>query len=280
MMNLHKLKEVSAKFIEPKTRLCFIHIAKCGGVSINQAIRKKYLISYSRLNARASLESARTVYGFDDPFQDGYEGVLRFRESLLLYELEKGSGFVSGHYAFSERAYAKHHPHYKFMTLLRDPVARFLSSYFFNSRKAEDSPWKIRETLEEYVAGNDGKRLGQDYVRFLGGVRDDGRYDSDEALENARKNLQKFDVCGVIEDTPDLVRQLAQQCGLKVNIGKRNKSPVSKKERDRMVTEEIRKRIEEICQRDLILYRDAVARSQGVTEIPRLVGEMALSSVK
>lgn len=262
MRILHDFKNMSANLVEPKARLCFIHIAKCGGVSINQAIRKKYLITYSRLNARASLESARIACGFDDPFADDYEAVLRFRENLLLYELEKGCGFVSGHYAFSNRAYTRHHPRYKFMTLLRDPVARFLSSYFFNSRKAEDSPWKIQESLEEYIDSDHGKRLGQDYVRFLGGVRSDGRYDSDEALVQARANLRKFDLVGVIEDTESLGRQLEKKCGLKIRIGKKNKSPVSKRDRESLVTPEIRRAIENICARDQILYKEALEISR------------------
>jgi len=260
-MSLQRLKTFSTQLLEPKNRLCFIHIAKCGGVSINQAIRKKYLISYSRLNARASLESARISEGFEDPFADDYEAVLRFREKLLLYELEKGHGFVSGHYAFSEKAYARHRSRYQFMTILRDPVARFLSSYFFNSSKTADSPWKIRVGLEDYVQSAEGRRLGCDYVRLLGGLREDRSYDSEEAIRNARSNLQKFDICGVIEETDHLVRQLRERCGLKVKIGRKNKSPVSAGERKRVVTDEIRSEIERICAPDLILYKDALARS-------------------
>ena len=260
-MSLQRLKTFSTQLLEPKNRLCFIHIAKCGGVSINQAIRKKYLISYSRLNARASLESARISEGFEDPFADDYEAVLRFREKLLLYELEKGHGFVSGHYAFSEKAYARHRSRYQFMTILRDPVARFLSSYFFNSSKTDDSPWKICVGLEDYVQSAEGRRLGCDYVRLLGGLREDRSYDSEEAIRNARSNLQKFDICGVIEETDNLVRQLRERCGLKVKIGRKNKSPVSAGERKRVVTDEIRSEIERICAPDLILYKDALARS-------------------
>ncbi len=262
MTIFRKLKGMSAGLIEPAARLCFIHIAKCGGVSINQAIRRKYLISYSRLNARASLDAARIIHGFDDPFADDYAAVLRFREELLLYELEKGQGFVSGHYAFSERAYNRHRERYLFMTVLRDPVSRFLSSYFFNSRKDDDSPWKIQDSLDAYVRSPEGRRLGVDYVRFLGGVREDGCYSSDEAFDRARENLRKFSICGVIEDTANLARQLEIQAGLKIAIGQRNRSPVSRQEREKLVTPEIREEILRICARDRVLYDDAVALSR------------------
>ncbi len=282
MVILHKLRGISAKTIEPKARICFIHIAKCGGVSINQAIRRKYLVSYSRLNARASLEAARAVYGFEDPFDDGYASVFRFRENILLYELEKGSGFISGHYAFSERAYQMHSDRYRFITVLRDPVAMFLSNYFFNSSKENDSPWKIRLPLDEYVETQKAKDLGHGYVTILGGVREDGRYDSDEALERARENLRKFAVCGVIEDTPGFERQLEDKCGIRIKIGMKNKSPVRKSERDKIVTEEIREKVRKAVARDLVLYEDArkisEAYSAGVLAGPSVLGGEAVAA--
>lgn len=222
----------------------------------------KYLLSYARLNARSSLEAARMVHGFADPYEDNYASVLRFRENILLYELEKGSGFISGHYAFSNRAYEQHKEKYTFITVLRDPVAMFLSNFFFNSHKADDSPWKIRLPLDEYVETEEAKAVGHGYVTILGGVREGGEYPSKETVDHARANLRKFGVCGVIEDTKGIEHQLEKNCDIRISIGRKNRSPVRKTDRDRVVTEKIREKIRQVMQPDLILYEDAVQISR------------------
>src|SRR5690606_15155360 len=97
---------------------------------------------------------------------------------------------------------------------------------------------------------------------LLGGVREDGRYESDEALEQARSNLRKFDICGVIEDSDGIVRQLENTCRLKIKIGVKNKSPVRKSEQSKVVTDKIRQRIERMLVRDIALYEEAKRISQ------------------
>ena len=241
-----------------RKKLFFLHIAKCGGISINRALRYRYFGGYERLNARASVDAAVSLSGLKDAFEDNYESVLKYRENLLLYFLNERHPFISGHYAYSDTAYKRFGGEYAFMTLLRNPIDRFFSSYYFNAAKQEDSPWKIRESLEDFLNTPQATYLGADYVRLLGGTREsDGRV-SDDAIQQAMTNLNKFDIIGVIE-RPDLIETaLKRTIDVRIRIGHKNKGPVSAKKRNKELSDDILKKVRGICEPNMAVYRASV----------------------
>lgn len=267
MLFLKKTKQSIIKNIEPKTKICFIHIAKCGGISVNQAIRYRYPFTYAGLNALASLESARLFYHFNDPFDDAYQSVLRYRENILVYELNRGSGFISGHYAFNRDIFDKFKSKYVFMTVLRDPLERFISSYFFNVYKDSTSPWKINDSLKDYLNSEKGYLAAHDYVKLIGGVRSDNAYDTSESMHNALENLNKFHICGVLENLNELKIQLLNQCSLNIRISKKNKNPVSKKRQKDVITDKIKSEIRYLCKSDYEIYHRACLLSNLKSQI-------------
>lgn len=239
--------------------MVFIHIAKCGGVSVDTALKMNFLFHSKRLTSYESLQAAKKVYHISDPLKDDYHSVLQYRDHILRYFLENVNyQFVSGHFCFNEDLYYQYNQKFNFVTMLRNPVHRFLSSYFYNYSKDNDSPWKIRCTLDEYVDTSYGKNLGHDYVKFIGGLRKNNDYTSNEAINRALSLLRLFSVIGILENPEHFQNAIHKKLGLNIKLKRKNISPVSKDLRKQQTNQSAIDKIEKICTPDLIIYNEAL----------------------
>jgi hypothetical protein len=197
--------------------------------------------------------------GFNNALDDDYHAVLEYRDKLLHYFLESdNTRYISGHFCFSKKLYEEYGDKFVFVTMLRNPVERFLSSYFFNASKDDGSQWKVSCSLRDYVETDHGKNLGHDYVKFIGGLRDDRNYCSTAAIEQAMTSLKFFTVVGILEKPSSFENDIKKKLGFKVRLGKSNLNPVPKAKRMRQINNKILFRINEICEPDMIIYKEAV----------------------
>jgi len=245
----------------------FLHIHKCGGSSINQAIKACYLtwdITKDRqlvhLDSRAAFNAAQKSVAqadFSPDTNDEYQ-TLKFRENLLMYYMcQEKINYVAGHFSFSATAYQYFCDKYAFITILREPVARWISFYFYNLHK-KGGPFKIDMKIEAFLESERGQRQGYEYVKFLGGADKLGKYTSEQAINLAKENLHKFSVVGCLEYQGNFVRQFEERFGRKLNIGISNLGPALNKERESIVTEEIKQKIRAICRPDIEIYQYAL----------------------
>lgn len=255
--NLMQLVSDVASRLSKSQHVVLIHVPKCGGVSLHRAMRRHYPMKQSRVSSVATVHAMELVHGFDAAVSHGYEEVLKFREQLLLYYMSDGRPFISGHCTFSALAHRAFGEVYKFVTVLRDPVARFLSSYFYNLKQADTSPWRVDEDLSSFVGSDRGEQAGHQFVKYIGGLREDRAYSSREAVEEAKRSLEKFAVIGVLEEPEPLVEQVQRELGFGIRLGRANRSPVSRGDREAMVDEGIVERIRVICQPDVEVYEHA-----------------------
>ena len=240
-----------------KEKICFVHIHKCGGTSINAAIRQHFLhIDMRRdrdligIDAEASSNAARSL----DHIVDLY----RYRQNLLLYFMNiRNTKYISGHFFFSEKAFREFHGTYAFITVLRNPVKRWISHYFFNRYKKTDFG-KIHEDITTCLKSDFGRHNGSELIQFVGGFSKTGDYTSKEAIDRAKRNLHKFDVVGCLEYQKDFLNQFENRFGVRLNLGKKNQSPKAESFQKAVITEEVEDKIRILCKPDLALYQYAI----------------------
>lgn len=233
----------------PRRNLVFAHLPKCGGTSLHSAISRVYpRRRVTRLLSRSSRLAA----------DQAGRSLLAYRRDLLIYELQRGGRgrFLSGHWALDAGVCRAYRPAWSFVTLLRDPVERWLSHYFHNA--AADGPFRIDETLEVFLSTPRARLLGSVYVRQLNGgaIGDEERIGA-EAIEAARRTLDAFDLVGTVERLEQFRAGFQRLFGASLIIGReRSGDPL----RRGAVTPGQRQRIAELCAGDLLVYEHAASR--------------------
>ncbi|WP_347275218.1 hypothetical protein [Candidatus Kuenenia sp.] len=252
-----------------KGNIFFLHVPKCGGVSISRAIgccyytlniRNDYNLVAS-LDPVASAKAINFVNQKEFPYDtsDDYP-ILKFRENLLLYYMSQNNKkYIYGHFSFSEIAYRNFSNKYVFVTVLRNPIKRWISLYFFNRYKKQDH-CKMEDDITVYLESKFGQAQGYEYVKFLGGLDNEGDYTSKNAINRAKNNIDKFDIVGFIEYEENFLNQFKKRFAVKLNIEKKNQSPAPESLRNSIITEEIEEKIREICRPDLEVYQYAIEK--------------------
>ncbi len=261
MQLVHDLKRVLRR-LDPlgqrrlRASIVYVHLPKCGGSSVRDALMRHYPSPKSvfLVPAVASVRAARLA-GRD---------VLNFRRDVLLFALERlREGFIAGHFAFSRTAWDEFHPKWRFITVLRDPVRRWFSHYFYN-RFTEGHHDPIREELVDFVKTERAANLGRLFVRFLSGECEIGAAPMPSRIEAAINNLEKFDLVGVLEDLPQFCRAFRQTFGRRLAIDKLNGSPLAAACQHHLITADIRAQVEELCGPDLQVYQHALRMTRGL----------------
>jgi hypothetical protein len=232
----------------------FLHFPKCGGTSIASAIRSCYHASeVAHLDDAACVKAAESL-GRD---LDDYR-----RDLLLYYLLQQKIKYLSGHFAYSERAYQECGERWHFVTVLRHPVDRWLSHFFYNKYKT-GGHFKINEDISTFVETERAYMLGRLYVRNLteGTDRPDlHSVDTSKAVATAIKLLERFSLIGCLAHLDIMCRQFKDLFGVKLIIPVLNVNSLSKELQQEQITDKIRKRVEEICKPDLEVYKYAMSR--------------------
>jgi hypothetical protein len=236
-----------------QARIFFLHVPKCGGTSVSHSIRNCYNF-FERIKAgryfdqEATYNAAKMLDPAAEPFSDT---VLKIREYLLIYFMnEKKVKYIPGHFSFSDFAYNEFGNRFAFITVLRNPVERWTSTYFHAKSKG-----KVESDLSDFIESELGKAQGFEIVRYIGGLSSNGDYVSPGAIERAKANLHKFHIVGMLEYPDDFVVKFKMHFGVDLKLPKLNET-----RRDLLIDKDLKFRISEICRPDIEVYRYAVEK--------------------
>ena len=250
-----QLRQPFKKRIERK--IFFLHFPKCGGNSIKEAISECYDRSSTLLRNPAAHLDIKALY---EVSQLSGKDVSSYLEQLLLYFMAtKRIMFICGHFEFSETALHKLGAEWDYITILRHPVSRWFSHYFFNRYKADDH-FKIYDDLPCFIDSDRGSSLGHLYIKALTGSAYESLSSTKEAVAAAIANLEQFTLVGCLEHLDTFASQFEKLYQVKLNVGKKNKNPLPKPVQEQQITDDIRRQVEKICEPDLEVYNYALSR--------------------
>jgi hypothetical protein len=236
----------------------FHHVPKCAGTSVARALRLRYLASQTGIFSGASFYAASAFHPNRTTLQV-WPQVLDLREQILVYHMYSRFRCIAAHVQFSECAYERFANTYKFITVLREPVSRYISHYFWDLNGIEE--WaRITVGIDAFIESEMGARYGTLFGEFFSGLPSDSDFGSPQAVEAAKRNLDKFAVVGFLDDMPRFEQDLKRELGVSIAIRHQNKSKVQDQTKKKLVTQEIRQRITELCAPDIEIYNYAKAK--------------------
>lgn len=252
---IRTLKTRAADRLMPQ-RLVYHHVPKCGGTSVGRALRLRYLLSQGSILTEPALRSTQNLYPGAD-LREQWTRTIRFREAMLLYLMHCDVRCIAAHVAFSRVAWETFREQYVFVTLLRDPVERYLSHYRHSLAHTDYSHTDL--PLEAFVETVQAQSFGTRYVQYFRGEPSVDDLDSRAAIESAKQNLDHFSVVGFIDRMPAFAEQLRSTLKVHVRIGHENRGRIA----DEPLAppgSAVRRRIEDQCAPDLEVYTHARRR--------------------
>ena len=197
--------------------IVYHHVPKCGGTSVARALRRAYILSHAGVRPE---EAIRAFNRWQAANGASLNDVWAFRELMFLYFLYCDKRCVAGHAPFSDVAFDTFSERYAFVTVLRDPVERFVSNFYWNkSRPVGDR--RIEESFDEFLDSEQAARLGSTYVRYFCGHSGAERFTAKD-VDRSIHNLRRLSCVGFTDDMGRFEQSLRGLTGKRLNIGKEN----------------------------------------------------------
>jgi hypothetical protein len=231
-------------------RIFFFHIAKCGGTSIAQAIEtayKPWRSGRSQVVFRLDEEAAR----FADANSVGTGNDVR--RDLLNYALSLPTArCITGHFHFSNVAFESYRNDWQFVTVLRNPVDRWLSHYSYNLDS--ESKFAINTSLAEFIETERAASFGRAFVDEVTDDVNQPGLDLNARVAIAVRRFNGFALVGSVDDTAAFARRFEEKFGHRLNIKRLNVTPAGKRVGLQQLSAELRTRIAKLCEPDIYLY--------------------------
>lgn len=240
-----------------KAPCVYMHVPKCGGTSLSEALyalvpmhQKIGIIDSPSLRRALAIQNEdvddRATYHDEG---DRACAIARARELLLLMYLAHDCQLVHGHFLFSERSHVHFGERVRFVSILREPIARTVSN-FHQARRGGAFAGDFDAFLNSAMA----RRMALHVLRYFSGAADPSENEIPMLMERAKANMARFAVLGFIEDLPGFLDRFEAE------FGARPKVPhVNRTEKDETVSLSIaqRRRLETMCAPDIALTEHA-----------------------
>ncbi|MEM9313170.1 MAG: sulfotransferase family 2 domain-containing protein [Pseudomonadota bacterium] len=233
-------------------RVFFLHIEKCAGTSVRDAMTRA-MQPHATTPAGISYLDGEAASGF----ARGHElDPWTVRDQHLGYLLSsRYSQFVTGHYRFDETLHGPFSKRWIFTLVLRDPVDRFLSHFYYNRHKKGDFG-RIEESLGDYINTRRAPKAANVFVTLLAARPNHYAPIKEADIRRACRNLREFRLIGLLEDLGDYCRRFEELVGEPLDVPVLNRSPAAKKRHEEIPDEQMA-RIRELCEPSMRVYKEA-----------------------
>lgn len=268
-----------AKHQQESQPICFIHVPKSGGISIDLALREQFAIAgqprFSREGAIAmslvGIEQPITNLDCTSQFSDHHAKQLT---GLLAYHLAQNWPYVSGHVTTNKQLLESFSDSYHFVTVLREPVSRFTSNYIFNkltntlpimppNNLTTDNLIREVDTILEHRRG---WQMANVMSMCIAGRFAKNQSDAELIQQEFSDNLEQYKVVGFLDDLNSFSQQIETLSGKKISIGNHNttsslldeeKLHVNSTLHNYLNEPKIKQKIEHLCRFDIQNYHKA-----------------------
>jgi hypothetical protein len=220
----------SADDAPPAKRIAFFHPPKCGGTSVRHSLSMVFG-GPSRVDLASAYAAARTL---------GIGG-MELCEGMLAYFVQRHDvPFISGHFCYSRRVFAGREDEFDLITILRNPLDRMLSHYYFARFKpAPDHFTPVDCELSEYLLTDRARLWATTFTRMFVGEID---------------NLSRFAIVGTLEHVEKFEEAVQQRYKTRFSIGHLRKNPKAGYPKFSDQPSQVRDLLMELCQEDIAIY--------------------------
>jgi hypothetical protein len=251
-------------------KYCFLHIPKTGGTSLGSALNNKFKYirqyHYPASRWRKVYANVEKKSVFETHVNNSYRlhGIAEIYHNLKMHY-----AIVGGHF-FYHPAFDEFLGEYKFLTIIRHPVERFISQYKYSRIHDGSLDDCTKRGLFKYLCSDAGKQKANCISAMIGGYTTETQFSTDGADARAIERLKKFSFVGIADQGKPLDDQMQAALGIKLKIRKLNTLSDNKnvcKERyvllKTLFDAEAVKAVTDTCQLDLAVYKYFAGLPQG-----------------
>jgi hypothetical protein len=238
-------------------RIAFFHPPKCGGTSV----RKWLASAFGRPAGLDPIAAEAAAHNIG-------VGAASEREAILAYFVERqDTRFICGHFAYSRRAFANHEGQFDLITILRNPLSRTLSRFYFESDQRARHHFAIEGELEDWLQSDDARAAAMVFTKMFVGDIDlmkrlgcgASEAQRSEAALQAIDNLKRFTIVGTLEHLDAFEHAIQQRYGIHARMSHARNNPAYP--RFAQQPPRVQDRLRELCQEDMTIYEAFAGRS-------------------